>query len=418
MTDLIESLAFLAQESLQKRAFLLYDLDQLDRRYAMLQSLFPDTTVHAVAVKSNPLLGVLDHLKALGAGAECASWGECELALAAGYAPEHIVYDSPAKTREDLENALDQGIMINMDSFQEWDQVASILKEGASPSRLGLRINPQLGESDILMTSVVGKGSKFGVPLKHEYKALKSLYLKQPELTAIHVHAGSQGCSLDFMVRAVSAVYAFAEEINRASIAACGAPRITTIDIGGGASVKYREGQSDFDLSGYVAALKKECPTLFTHYQLVTEFGRWVHVHQGVAYSQVEYVKPGAGEDIAMIHFGADLLIRECYAPETWSHEIQVYGQDGSLKVADPKPYTIAGPLCFSGDIVTKHRQLPKIDRYDYLAIQDVGAYTFSMWSVYNSRPFPLCLGRRDKKIFVLRREDTSDDIVSFWGRR
>lgn len=415
---LAELLLFLKQEELNQRSFLAFDLDALLAGFDALKLHFPVETLHAVAVKANPLLGILEHLKEQGAGAECASWGECELALAAGYDPTVIVYDSPVKSEPDLELALRAGITINADSFQEWERIERLLLRIDSSSRLGLRINPQIGESKILMTSVVGKGSKFGVPLQTDYDRLKHLYLSHENLSAIHVHAGSQGCSLEFMVDAVAAVYAFAEDVNQAALAEFGAPRIKTFDIGGGASVVYREGQVPFDMSAYVANLKRACPSLFSSYQLITEFGRYIHAPHATAFSQVEYLKSVAEDDLAMIHFGADLLIRDCYAPDNWSHEMSVYDQKGRLKVGETRSYTVAGPLCFSGDIITRHRHLPKIDCYDYLAIHDVGAYSFSMWSVYNSRPFPLCVGYRSGQFSILRREDSPQDIISFWSRR
>ncbi|MFE1347481.1 diaminopimelate decarboxylase, partial [Streptomyces sp. NPDC058757] len=54
----------------------------------------PDV-LHAFAVKAAPLVPVLRLLADAGMGCETASPGETRLALAAGFAPDRIVLDSP-----------------------------------------------------------------------------------------------------------------------------------------------------------------------------------------------------------------------------------------------------------------------------------------------------------------------------------
>ena len=49
--------------------------------------------------------------------------------------------------------------------------------------------------------------------------------------------------------------------------------------------------------------------------------------------------------------------------------------------------YTIAGPICETGDILATDRRLPRVQAGDILAILDAGAYGFAMSSQYNSRP-------------------------------
>jgi diaminopimelate decarboxylase len=49
------------------------------------------------------------------------------------------------------------------------------------------------------------------------------------------------------------------------------------------------------------------------------------------------------------------------------------------------KAYDIAGPLCFQGDFIAKDVPLPQVESGDILIIHDTGAYTFSLYSRYNS---------------------------------
>ena len=91
----------------QDTAVVLYDLDALLDRGEALRGAFPAETLHAFAVKACPLPVVLALLAEQGFGAEAASLGEIHLALAAGFPPERIVFDSPAKTVEELRLALE-----------------------------------------------------------------------------------------------------------------------------------------------------------------------------------------------------------------------------------------------------------------------------------------------------------------------
>ncbi|MHC1711587.1 MAG: hypothetical protein AB9872_05470 [Solidesulfovibrio sp.] len=146
-------------------AVVLYDLDLLERRLAAVRQAFPPGTLHAVAVKANPLPPVLSFLHGLGAGAEVASLPELRLALHAGLPAERIVFDSPAKTEAELRLALALGVYVNADNFDELYRLEALGASMGVTPRAGLRVNPQVGPGRIKATSVAAPYSKFGVPL-------------------------------------------------------------------------------------------------------------------------------------------------------------------------------------------------------------------------------------------------------------
>src|SRR4051812_16531508 len=88
------------------------DLDGVATTVGSLHRAFPDSVsvVHAFAAKANCLVPVLSELEHHGMGCEVATAGELARALAAGFPPERIVFDSPAKTRAELERALALGV--------------------------------------------------------------------------------------------------------------------------------------------------------------------------------------------------------------------------------------------------------------------------------------------------------------------
>ncbi len=401
-------------------AVIFYDLSWLQGRIGELVALFPEQTLHAIAVKANPLVRVLKMIQKAGLGLEAASLPELCLAQKAAAAPARIVFDSPAKSRKELEYALQAGVHINADSLAELARIDELLKNMPLTGTIGVRINPQVGTGAISMLSVAGEYSKFGVPIKQQREALLSAFLRYDWLSGVHLHVGSQGCELELITRGIETVYEFALEANRLLEREGKKRRIEIFDIGGGMPVAYHPGTKVPAMAEYAALLQSRLPGLFDgSFRVITEFGRWLHAHSGWTASRVEYIKKEEQVDTAMVHVGADLLLRLCYRPEEWHHEIAVADRSGRLKSAgERKPCTIAGPLCFAGDIIAREIALPPVEEGDYILIQDTGAYTLSMWSLYNSRQIPRVIGYYDEgaRFEVLRERTSLAQIVDFWG--
>ena len=393
-------------------AALFHDLGRVRARIAELGACFPEGTLHAVAVKANPVVEILRALVAAGAGLEAASFEEVRLALAAGCPASRIVFDSPAKTPDELASALALGVRINVDNFDELGRIHALIGEG-EPPLVGLRVNPQVGGGSIALTSVATRSSKFGVPIERRAEIV-SAFEAHPFLRALHVHVGSQGMPLGTLVEGVKRVYSLRAEIE----ARTGLDRIHTFDLGGGLPVAYRPTEEAIPLAAYVDALECEIPGLFAgDIGLVTEFGRAIHATAGWAASRVEYVKQAGDERLAVIHLGADLLVRRAYRPDEWHHEIDVLDAEGQPKGGPTEPVTIVGPLCFSGDVLAHGIALPRIDPGDFVLVHDVGAYTLGMWSRHCSRGLPPVLGYDGDDLSVLKERESPADVVAFWSK-
>jgi diaminopimelate decarboxylase len=55
----------------------------------------------------------------------------------------------------------------------------------------------------------------------------------------------------------------------------------------------------------------------------------------------------------------------------------------------EKRKYDVCGNICETGDCFAFQRELPEIREGDLLAIQNAGAYCYSMGSTYNLRPVP-----------------------------
>ena len=400
-------------------AVIFHDLTLLKERLDHLRAVFPPSTLHAVAVKANPLVNVLGLIEANGAGAEAASLPELHLALTAGFPPERIVYDSPVKTQAELAYALKRGVTVNADSIEELRRIDDLPANTQSPGTVGIRINPQVGAGVIASSSVAGEYSKFGVPLNEQRDELIQCFLKYDWLRGVHVHIGSQGCPLQLLVRGVERTAALVIDINR-QLAAAGMDRsVEVIDIGGGLPVSHRPDETPPTMDECWQAI---APLLADVQppprRLITEFGRWVHANAGWVASRVETVKRSAGAKTVMTHVGADLFLRRCYRPEDWHHEVSVANGRGQIKSGrDEAKYMIAGPLCFAGDMIARNIELPPVDEGDWVLIHDAGAYTLSMWSRYNSRQVPKVIGYYDdgERFELLKPRETIYEVIDFW---
>lgn len=401
-------------------ALIFYDLDFIDERVKELKANFPDNSLHAIAIKANPLKAILSRINDMGLGLEAATLPELMLALECGLTEDRIVFDSPCKTTEEIEFALQNDIHINADSLDELRRISRLLNDMNSESSIGLRINPQVGTGSIKSTSVAGNISKFGVPVSTNREKIIRAFLDYPWLTGLHLHIGSQGMPLELLTNGVKVVYELGEEINRALKQAGHNRKIDLFDIGGGLAVSYRFENEQANMSEYRKSLDENIPGLFSaDFRLITEFGRYIHTNAAWAASRVEYVKREKDDNIIMSHLGADFMLRECYNPQDWHHEITVLDKDGNLKQGEPREkYFIAGPLCFAGDVIGHDIELPRVEEGDIIIIHDVGAYTLSMWSRYNSRQVPKVLGygREIYGFKILKERENPGDAVAFWG--
>ncbi len=388
------------------------DIAILNDRMERVKNCFPSNSLHAIPIKTNPLTCALQHVVSSGQGLEAASLGEIYLALNAGAKPEKIVFDSPAKTAREIAllRNLCPSMRLNADSLEE----LQLYSKRNSGFQLGLRINP-LVESGTLPSMNVSKAhSKFGVPLTDRRLVIEACCQWQ-DIDCLHLHIGSQVPSIEPMIKATDRVLALADQINQTA----GFNKIQTIDIGGGFPVNYHQG-AHYHIEHYAEALKERCPGLFSgQYQLITEFGRYIYANSAWAATTAQYVKKRPGHQLLITHVGADMLLRECYAPGDWHHEITLLDDNYIQKISNLVNSDIAGPLCFGGDVIDKGLTLATACSGDTIVIHDVGANTFALWSRHCSRPFPKVLtynsAQTDYKLHIAKDREAYSKIVDFW---
>lgn len=352
------------------KAVVVYMKEILKHRLLTLSKAFADDTLHAIAIKTCSEETVLQQIVEYGFGLEAASIEEMWLAKQAGVETSKLVFDSPVKTHEEIQVCHEAfaGALINANSLQELERYPKEFN-----CRVGLRINPLVQSKAEKLLDVANHRSKFGVPIDQREAIVQACLLNK--VTCLHMHIGSGISDFSPNLEGVRKLHALAEEINSKA----GKDQIVSLDIGGGIQFDLEETSP----SDYAEALA-QVPGL-SKFQLITEFGAYIHKHAAFAVSLVEYVIPGE-PNLAYIHLGADMFLRKVYSELNITYPISVLQE---IPDSEQLEYSIVGPLCFGGDVLEESIKLPKLKEGDVLFIHDVGANTLSMWSQHCSRTKP-----------------------------
>ncbi len=353
-----------------------YGAATLRRRFRRLRAAFPATAIQ-YAVKANDHLAVLRLLAGLGAGADVVSEGEISRALAAGIAPEKIVFSGVGKTAAEIALALGRGIgQFNAESAEEVHEIAAIATRAGRPARVALRVNPDIdaGTHDKIATGRAG--DKFGIA----WDAVPALYAAMAAMPGIEpaglaVHIGSQIRAM----AAFAAAYARLAALARTLLAA-GLP-VPAVDCGGGLGIAYA-GEADVLPEAWAGAIAAAFAGLGL--RLAIEPGRWLVGPAGLLLASVIRTKRHAHATPIVILDAAmnDLARPAIYG--AWHGIVPVAARDLAAPVA---PADVAGPVCESSDMFGRARALPALAPGAKVAILDAGAYGAVMSSTYNARP-------------------------------
>jgi len=332
------------------------------------------------AIKCNPDPYILRLLASLGAGFDCASYGEISRVLSIGVEPTRIIFANPCKPVSFIRNATQLGVdMMTFDNVDELHKIARI----HPAAQLVLRILTDDSKS------VCRLGLKFGATLASVPLLLNTAKSLGLNVIGISFHVGS-GCYDP---------HAFVDAIERAHVAFnIGRDigyRFDLLDIGGGFESKHFE-----ETAAIVDRALNEYFPVEDGVRIISEPGRF-------------YV---AGA----FSLAANIIARRPVMPKTSTAEsadeeepsIMFYINDGVYgsfncilfdhQVVHPYPLTINhqftrgeshavatcsvwGPTCDSIDCVNSRVVLPSgLQIGDWIGFDDMGAYTICAASQFN----------------------------------
>ncbi|WP_144919847.1 diaminopimelate decarboxylase [Halorubrum salsamenti] len=394
------------------------DLDRVRENCERLRDAFPDADVR-YAVKAHTGRAVLDAVREAGLDAECASAGEVDRALAAGFGGGRLHYTAVNPPAGDLDYVVDVAeaepdLTVTVGAVDTLDRLA----ERGYDGRVCVRVNPGVGAGHHEKVRT-GGAAKFGIPYDRAAAATRDA-AERFDVVGIHAHAGSgiDPDQLDSHRELVARMGELARELADPDDDTP-PPDIEYVDVGGGFGVPYEEEEPPLDLPAVAEATREAVAPLPAGVDLAIEPGRYVVADAGVLLTRVNTVKPTPDERVVGVDAGMTDLLRP--AMYDAYHPIRNLGggreSDGSdaptPEDRSATPVTVAGPICETGDTLCTDRALADPARGDLLAVGIAGAYGYEMANQYNSRPRPAEVALDDGTAAVVRRRETLGDLTT-----
>lgn len=352
------------------------------------------------AVKAAPNLAILALFAKEGLGFDIVSRGELHRALLAGGRADRIVFSGVGKRRDELQAALEAGILqFNCESEEELRQLDEVARSMGARANVAIRVNPQVNAKTHPYIATALATSKFGIPAPRARAAYRAVAeLKGLQVTGIACHIGSQIGEVRPFVEAARKLRDLIDLLRKDG------HQIREVDVGGGLGIPYGDGPEPPGPREYGRALVEALSGLEA--RVLLEPGRLLVGNAAVLLSRVILAKRGAGARRFVV---ADAGMNDLLRPALYGafHEIEPVRPRRGSAVVD-----VVGPVCESADVLAKRRRLPPLVEGDLLAIRTAGAYGMSMASQYNARPRPAEVLVDGGDFRVVRARETLDDLV------
>jgi len=374
-----------------------YDAEKIKEQYEKLTSGFSSIDSRFFfACKALTNINILKYVASLGCGIDCSSINEVKLAVHAGVPSEKILYTSNGIDFEEIQEAVNTGVHINIDSLSNLEKFG---KKYGDSYPVGVRLRPNILAGGNLKISTGHEKSKFGIPID-QIDLLKNIVAENKiKIKTLHIHTGSDIKDADVFVHGIKVLTELVPHF----------PDLEVIDLGGGFKVPYEPEDEETDIANIATKLKKYLDThLFNtgkNYQLWFEPGKFLVSECGYLITKVNVLKDNGAQTFAGVNSGLNHLIRPMMY-DAYHHIVNL-----SNPTAEEKVYTVTGYICETDTFATD-RLLHEIREGDYLVFYNAGAYGFEMASNYNSRYKPAEVLVKDGKALLIRRRDEFEDLL------
>jgi diaminopimelate decarboxylase len=374
-----------------------YDAEKIKSQYNRLSNAFskiPRLRIN-YAVKALSNIAILQLLKSIGSNLDTVSIQEVKLGLYAGFKPEQIIYTPNGVSFEEIEEAAELGVQINIDNLSVLEHFGT--KHPSVP--VCIRINPHVmagGNSNI---SVGHIDSKFGISIHQMPHILRIVENTKMHINGIHMHTGSDILDIEVFLYAAEILFEAAYNFKE----------LDFLDFGSGFKVPYNKGDIETNIEELGKKLSKRFLAFEADYgrklTLAFEPGKFLVSEAGYFLAKVNVVKQTTSTVFAGIDSGFNHLIRP-----------MLYGSQHFIEnISNPKGkerfYTVVGYICET-DTFANNRRISEIKEGDLLCFRNAGAYCFSMSSNYNSRYKPAEVLWKDGKGVLIRARETFEDLL------
>ena len=374
----------------------IYETSVMKRQYDRLTKAFHLKKLKInYACKALNNIAVLKYLKSLGTGLDTVSIQEARIGLLAGFQPDEIIYTPNCVSIEEISQAVELGVKINIDNLSILEQFGSLYPHYP----ICIRINPHIMAGGNSKISVGHIDSKFGISF-HQTPLIHRI-IKAHDMTVegIHMHTGSDILDIDVFLQGAEILFQVAEEFKD----------LQYIDFGSGFKVPYKEEDIETDIEELgekiTVRFNEFCERYGRKLTLMFEPGKFLVSESGVFLVKVNVVKQTTSTVFAGVDSGLNHLIRPMLY-DSYHKIVNISKTEGRSRI-----YTVVGYICET-DTFGVNRKMTEINEGDILAFYNAGAYCYTMSSNYNSRYRPAEVLIHEGVDYLIRKRETLDDIV------
>ena len=370
-------------------------------RVAQVITKYPYTANYSV--KANTNIHILKLALDEGINCDAMSEGEIRMLEAAGFPYERIFFVPNNVSKEEMQYAIDRGIMTSLDSLSQLEQYGELNPGG----KCAVRINPGVGAGHHEKVVTGGKKTKFGISEDDIDKVFEIAAKYKLTIAGINQHIGSLFMEPTPYLEAVSNLLRIAKRFKN----------LEFIDFGGGYGIPYHKlnDEAEYPMEDFKKKLEPILDEFIKEYGKTPLFksepGRYCVAEGSVILGRVHATKENAGKKYVGTDIGMNVLVRPSMY-DSW-HDAEIIRNSKVVPRDNLVEQNIVGNICESGDILCKERMLPEAKKGDLVCILDTGAYGYSMCSTYNSRPRPAeVMITRDGKVECIRKKETYEDLL------
>lgn len=374
-----------------------YDTEKIKEQYQKLTKAFNATRMKVkYACKALTNQNILAYLNKLGAGLDTVSIQEVELGLLAGFQPKDIIYTPNGVSIDEIKQAVDVGVTINIDNISILEQFGHIYGDKVP---VCVRINPHILAGGNTKISTGHIDSKFGISiyqLRHVERVINSTGLK---VEGLHMHTGSEIKDIEVFIRGAEMLFDSASQFKD----------LRFLDFGSGFKTPYKPGDVETDVEALGKILSKRfnefCAEYGRELELWFEPGKYIVSQSGYLFAKVNVIKQTTAAVFVGLDTGLNHLIRPMFY-DSYHHIVNISNPNGIERI-----YTVVGYICET-DTFAWDRKINEVREGDILAFLNAGAYGYMMASNYNSRPRPAEVMVHEGKDYLIRKRETLDDLL------
>ena len=376
-----------------------YNAATITQQYEKLTTAFSGhKTRFFYACKALSNVSILRHIHGLGSGLDCVSINEVKLGLHVGFAPDDILFTPNSVTFEELVEAKNLGVNLNIDNISLLERFGATF---GNSYPVCVRLNPHIEAGGNYKIQTGHIDSKFGISIhqmRHLERVVKGTGL---HVRGLHMHTGSEIKDVGVFLRALEILFDAATRF----------PELEFLDLGSGFKVPYKPGDPETDVAALGQQVAAAFKTLEKEYgrplECWFEPGKYLVSEAGYLLVSVAVVKQTTATVFAGVNSGFNHLIRPMFY-DSYHHISNLTNPKGTKRL-----YTVVGNICET-DTFAWDRLLPDIRENDLLAFHNAGAYGFEMSSSFNSRTRPAEVLLDDSgELRLIRKRQTFEDLLA-----